>query len=128
MSERLPFVSLNFDDNKNLALEKIKSMNLFWSKEEVEDFVDRHGAQAYIFIKNNLEKSYIALEAAIAIEEYCCGTLVDFYFRRTPWSLSRKHLTNKDIYEVGSVFREKLKWSDQFFKQQIEQLQQSLKS
>ena len=103
-------------------------MNLNWSTKEIEDFIDRHGAQALGFISENKEKTYLQLEAYIAIEHYCCGSLVDFYHRRTPWSLSRKYTQNKDINEVGLEFKSELGWSESFFNQEIKRLQQSLRS
>lgn len=125
---RSPFVSVNTEENKRLSLKKIEALNLTWSEDEIKNFVERHGAQSYQFILDNLGKTFLELEAIVAIEYYCCGGLVDFYHRRTPWSLSRKYTENKDINEVGCAFKEKLNWSEAVFNQQIEQLQQSLRS
>jgi glycerol-3-phosphate dehydrogenase len=125
---RRSFVIENTEENKELSLQKIKALNLDWSDQEIENFVDRHGAQSYSFIENNLGKSYLELEALVAIDEYCCGSLVDLYHRRTPWSLSRQYTENKDMIEVGNQFKLKLEWSDAFLNQEIESLQKSLRS
>ena len=125
---RTPFVSLNTEENKNISLKRIEELNINWSDEEVSEFVDRHGAQSYQFIKEYLDKSYLELEALVAIENYCCGSLTDFYERRTSWSLSRRFTNNGDINTVANQFKEKLGWSESVLEQQIEQLQQTLRS
>jgi len=122
------FVGINTKENQKLALVKIKSLNLDWSTDSINDFVDNHGAQSYSFITENLDKTYLQTEASVAIEHYCCGHLLDFYERRTSWSLSRRFTDEKNIKEVGLEFKNQLGWSENFLNQEIENLQAFLRS
>jgi len=125
---REPFVRVNTEKNETLALEKINQLKLGWKKTEVEDFVEKHGAQAYAFIRDNSGKSFLELYAYVAIHYYSCGSLSDFYHRRTSWPFSQKYLSEKNIIEVANEFKKELSWSEDFLNKELEQLQQSLRS
>ena len=122
------FVGINTKENQNLALNKIMSLNLDWSIDNINDFVDNHGAQSYEFISENLNKTYLQTEASVAIEYYCCGHLLDFYERRTSWSLSRRFTDEVNIKEVALEFKNQFGWTDKILNQEIEGLRAFLRS
>lgn len=113
VNTRVPFVQLNSKENIDFAKVRIAESGLVsWSPEEVESFVERHGAQGFLFAHKWPGRSLVQLEALIAVHHYFCGTLKDFYFRRVPYLLQGLDFAEKTYDEVFSVFQEELNWSE----------------
>lgn len=103
-------------DAWNLALSQVWN----WSKKilrpqyECQMLVERYGMEAkqFIFSLENLDLSYIQLEAKIAIEKTMCLHIKDFFVRRVPLYLAQTDHGLSFLDDVAEVFRVMLNWSD----------------
>jgi len=110
---RVPFIQINSLENIELAKTRLMESGFVkWQLEEVETFVERHGARAFAFAKKWPSKSVFELEALIAIHYYFCGSLKDFYFRRVPYLLQGLDFAKKTFDEVFAVFKTELRWTE----------------
>ncbi|MFN8945378.1 MAG: FAD-dependent oxidoreductase [Pseudobdellovibrionaceae bacterium] len=108
-----PYVS---SDSWNLALSQVWS----WSKKlnrplpECQLLAERYGMEAkqFLFDEENLDLSYIQIEARIAIEKTMCLHLTDFCTRRVPLYLAYPDHGFEQIDEIAEVFRALLGWDE----------------
>lgn len=127
IDSRVPFVELNTASNNELALTRIlESKDISWTVEDREKFIKRHGAQAISFIKERPGIGVSELEAYVAIHHYFCGSLRDFYFRRSPYLLQGLSCVEASQPIVSEVFREELGLSDSQLAAQVEELKKSI--
>lgn len=87
----------------------------------VESLFSRHGGETQRILQKGLTEWQ--MEAHHAIDQTMCKSLVDFYFRRTPLYLSRPDHGKSVLSEVAKVFQEKMGWSEEQKKEEINALQ-----
>lgn len=82
--------------------------------EDVKMLASRYGMETKKILQNYpTSYSYWQLEAAQAVDHTMCMHLVDFYSRRVHLFLADRNHGLKFMDEIGQVFQEKLRWSDQ---------------
>lgn len=123
---KLPLNSLITKESfaKNNEVKSALKARSSWKSEEVDWFVDRHGAEAAVIFDRNhkLNPTYWQLEAIHAIESTMCLNLIDFFSRRVPLFLAEKDHGHSKIQEVSQVFAAKLNWSPAHQQLEIEKL------
>lgn len=103
-------------DAWNQALSQVWS----WSKktrrsvEECQLLAERYGMEAFrfLFAEENMDLSYIQLEAKIAIEKTMCLHLKDFFTRRVSLYLAQPDHGVQSLEEVTEVFASLLGWNE----------------
>jgi len=84
---------------------------------------ERYGREAEVICsKYPSEYSYWQLEAAQAIDTTMCLHLKDFYARRVHLFLADRDHGMKYSNDVGSVFQDKMGWSESKLKEEMEML------
>lgn len=84
-----PLVTDEFIKNKNELISNLLNQCSWLEKNEAEWLVDRYGQEALCFKEQFGDKSYYEYEVLYAVRNTSCLSLKDFYFRRTPFVLSR---------------------------------------
>lgn len=96
--------------------------------------IERHGFEAFEIIKKygdgaidqNPWTSVWKMEARHSIEQTMCGSIKDFYLRRSPLFLANKDHGFQYLDAIGQVFRETLGITDEEKSHQIAELRQHL--
>jgi glycerol-3-phosphate dehydrogenase len=99
------------------------SSKVHFPKEEVRVLIDRHGSEAFDIVSqyySPVQESIWEIEAEFAIDQSMCGKLKDFYLRRVPLFLSEKDHGFQYIEKLSQVFKEKLSWSEEERRSNIE--------
>jgi len=113
VNTRVPFVDINAVENMDLAKQRLaESDSVLWQSEEVDAFVERHGAMAVAYVQRWPMKTVFELEALIAIHHYFCGSLKDFYFRRVPYLLKGLEFAESSFQDVFKTFQSELNLDD----------------
>lgn len=101
------------------AFEQALAMVDVWARQfgrpvgEIRLLCERYGMEAgKILAQNPANYSYWQLEAVQAIETTMCLHLRDFYARRVPLFLANRSHGVQFLDEIGSVFQERLGWSE----------------
>lgn len=84
--------------------------------------VERHGPEAWEIIKNYKYDYVWEYEAAHALENTNCATLLDFYTRRVHLFLGKKDHGLKFIKRIGKIFKEYYNWSELELEHQIKKV------
>ncbi len=124
---RLALVEVNTPSNSELAHTRVlESKDIKWTDEERNLFVNRHGAQAVGFISEQKDVEMSELEAYIAIHHYFCGSLKDFYFRRSADLLKGVPCVEASLPSVAEVFKKELCLSDEHLEMQMQDLKKMM--
>lgn len=129
VNTRGPFVEFNTEANLALAERRLTEDSAGGlSSLDKQELLRRHGAQAVLFLKDYKNLSSIfAVEAAIAIDHYFCGSLKDFYTRRTHYLLQGGVCVKETLPEVKAVFCKKLGWTEAELNAQVGDLEKSIR-
>jgi glycerol-3-phosphate dehydrogenase len=95
------------------------TLSHIWSQKTMRPFnecrllAERYGmeAQEFLFDAENVDLSYIQIEAKIAIQKTMCLHLSDFYTRRVPLFLAERDHGVGTLDEVGEIFARLYGWS-----------------
>lgn len=100
------------------AWNQARSLSSLWSQKTLRPasecllLAERYGMEAeqILFDIENLDLSYIQIEAKIAIQKTMCFQLCDFYTRRVPSFLAESDHGVSTLDEVGEVFSALCGW------------------
>lgn len=123
---RISFFEQNTLESIESAKEKIKDYKLSWSEREQNFFVERHGLRALFYLEECPYGEVAQVEAFIAIHHYFCGSLKDFYFRRSPYLLMGVDEVKRSLKDVEEVFKNDLAWSDRKLEEERDDLFESI--
>lgn len=95
-----------------------------WKHRDARLLTERHGLESLQIVDSYFQsgKSIWELEAAFAIENTCCGRLIDFYLRRVPLFLSQRDHGYELLEKISHTFAEKLGWSESERAKQIQSI------
>lgn len=95
------------------------------SEKDAQVLIERHGLEAIEIVNKYFSagKTIWELEAQFAMDETCCGRIIDFYLRRVPLFLSQKNHGYEMLGKISKIFAQKYSWSDSEIRQQIQAAQ-----
>lgn len=99
------------------------------SLENGRALAQRFGMEAELLLESGPQRAVDVpiLEARHAIRSTMCGTLVDFYFRRTHMFLSERDHGRAHLGAVAREFARELNWSDSEMRAQLESLEEQIR-
>lgn len=105
--------------NMRSAYDDLLSKNKNLSASEKVKLFDRFGAEAVDLVENySFDWNYFQLEAAHAIQNTRCLTILDFYTRRVPMILSMKDHGIAQFNNVAKIFEQLLGWDEKRISQE----------